>query len=465
MKYSFKIAAGFAILIVSLLSGCGDTPLLTDMGTNRLMIVLKGTYESNSPMDWDMPDPLDADYISLMFGDSVEDCRDITSNPSMFLLDIAELKLVDSNGDSHRFSNYRQTFSIFLSDADPFFNGLGVVLDNDDVPSQKYPYPAVSLYIRKMLMDGAVRFEPGVTGWNPIPVFDAFSDHVVPSFNFNKFQIHSFYDTLRLESTMLNRVFPLVVPIFDLEGHQLGMLFDKKPPLTVLEIRIVVKNFIKMYEYETYQGGLVNPVHYFALSDWLQNVEANETNIGGNILAVARSYIPGLTGRISGSNGGGNDSHIIAIPAGADINSYTINTVPASNLRSDNDCNLPKVPPPYLGTSITQALDYYIKLESFKTKWNASVPAPCVDFDMYKQEWDIFRGEVGSGGFRLPQLAVFAPAGGSFTIENVPPGNYDLYRSNVAPRYGGLYYDGEYSPYGANPVTVGIGSTTTGVIF
>ncbi len=461
MKTATHIRTCIILFFTALAAGCGDRPLLTEMGTNRLMVVLKGTYESDSPMPWSMPDPdpLDLDYNTLLLDDSVDDCDGVGPNPSFLMMDIAELKLLDSKGKQYRFANYRQTFAFPFSDLEPFFSGIGVVLENDDVPFKKEPYVAVGLYIRKMLTDNAIRFYPSEDGWKSLYMWDSFDSEDLPSFNFNKFQIHSFYDTLRFEKAYINRVYPLIVPITDLDTGNLGFFFNKTPPLTVLEIRMVVKNFVKKYEYESYP----NQVHYFALSDWLQNVEPEEMNIGGNIITVVRTYVPGMTGTIRGSNGP-EARHIIAVPHGADISLYTLNTDPygtsfGDDVRTNNPCNLPMGPGLYLGTSISLALDYYLEVEKNKKTWNDRVPDRCGDFATYQQNWNTFAREVGSD-FRLPPLAVYAEENMDFTISNVPPGRYDLYRANVDPVYGRLYEDGEFTPYGSNPVTVSIGSVT-----
>jgi hypothetical protein len=457
MKTVKYIGTCMILILMVLGAGCGDRPLLTEMGSNRLMVVLKGTYESNSPMPWDMPLTTDGDYDTLVLDDSVDDCDAVGPNPSFLMMDIAEIKLMDSNKKQYRFANYRQTFALTLSDLEPFFNGLGLVLENDDVPSGKEPYVAVGLYIRKMLMDSAIKFTPSEDGWESLYMWDSFDSEDLPSFNFNKYQVYSFYDTLRFEKAYINRVYPLIIPITDLDVGNLGFFFNKKPPLTVLEIRMVVKNFVKKYEYEAYP----NQVHYFALSDWLQNVESDETNIGGNIITTVRSYIPGMTGTIRGSNAG-DARHIIAIPAGSDISLYTLNTDPygtslGDDVRTNNPCNLPTNPGLYLGPNISLALDYYLKVENNKNKWNDRVPSRCGDFTTYQQNWNTFAREVGAD-FKLPPLAVYAEAGAQFTISNVAPGNYDLYRANVDAVYGRLYRDGEFTAYANNPVRVGIGS-------
>lgn len=459
MKNLTYITTCIILFVVAFTAGCGDRPLLTEMGTNRLMVVLKGTYESNSPMPWSMPVPTDLDYETLVLDDSVDDCDVAGPNPSFLMMDIAELKLVDSKGKNYRFANYRQTLAFPFSDLEPFFSGLGVVLENDDVPSRKEPYVAIGLYLRKMLMDSAIRFYPGADGWQPQYEWDSFDSQEFPSFNFNQFQIHSFYDTLRYEKAYINRVYPLTIPITDLNTGNLGFIYNKEPPLTVLEIRMVVKNFVKKYEYGSYP----DQVHYFALSDWLQNVEPDETSIGGNIITAVRSYVPGMTGAIRGSNTGG-DRHIIAIPAGADIRLYTLNTDPygtsiGDNVRSNNPCNVPWDPGLYFGPNIAEALDKYMLIEMNKVKWNDLVPGACNSFDSYIANWDIFSGEV-NGSFKLPPLAVYALGSSEFSIDNVAPGQYDLYRAIPAAEYGRLYEDGEFEAYPDNPITVGIGTAT-----
>ncbi|OHD65653.1 MAG: hypothetical protein A2176_13505 [Spirochaetes bacterium RBG_13_51_14] len=512
MKPMKQTIAVVIISIASFAMSCENKPLLTEMATNKLIVVIKGTYESNSPADWAMPDACyeptrdpttnkctqyTQGHRALVQDDSVNDC-DATDDvkPSVFMLDIAEVRLADTKGDNFKFANYRQTFAFGLNDEDPFFNGMGFVVDNDDVPSKLYP--AVMLYVRKMMMDGARKYSPREGGWSSVPVWDVFAESEYPSFNFNTFQVHSFHDSLRLESSGFNRVFPMVIPIKDIA---MGMVFDNQFPVTVLEIRFVVKNYIKKYEYETYNRNfsnvdIFNIIHFYGLSDWLQDVKKDEKDIGGNVLTVARSYIPGLTGSITGTNARGYDAHVIAIPAGSNINMYTIphdpavpGTIPSnpndpyeptdpiptppSGPRTANECDLSKKPAPYLGTSVTQALDYYLKLEEYDYSWNQKVPSTCTaplgcctTFDAYKAGWDVFGAAVGyprigSGismapGFLVPQLAVFARNGFTYTIENVPPGRYDVYIATRPPYYGYLYYDTEFVPGGT--VTIGPGS-------
>src|SRR4030067_907644 len=92
----------------------GDMPLLSELETNRLVVVIKGTYESNSPQPWNIPvlranDPLVED-------DSVVIVQSPAGGvlPSAFMLDVSELRLLDVKGHQQKFSNIRQTFAMAL---------------------------------------------------------------------------------------------------------------------------------------------------------------------------------------------------------------------------------------------------------------------------------------------------------------------------------------------------------------
>lgn len=462
------------LCMASCIAGCNKDPLITDLGTRKLIVVLKGTYESNNPAPWNMPAVGTADYTNYMQDDSVYECSSVVDpHPAAFMIDLAEIKLLDTNNHAYKFANYRQYFASGLSDDAPMFNGVGYPLANDDVPDKSYYL--VALYIRKMMLDGAKSYTSRSTGWASQPTWDVYAESEFPIYNFNALQIHSYWDTLRLESTSINRVYPLLVAINDIFSGGIGMLYNSSFSYTVLEIRMVVKNYIKKYEQKTSSINEYGVTHFHALSDWLNDVEKDDTVMGGNVIAVARTYVPELVGTISGMTTAGR--HVIAIPAGANIDSYTINrnpygaTATAKNtLRSNNPCNLPKAPAAYLGTNTYQALDYFLKSEKFKYYWNAKVPGPgaaipgdpnvCNSYEVHGAQWDRYVGETNAANFTLPQLAVYSDSGtGAFSIHNVMPGTYTVYVANRDPRYGELYYDGEFTQIGTVSVTPGAAVT------
>ncbi len=445
------------ILLISMVN-CNEDPLLTDMKTSKLIVIMKGTYESNSPMPWNMPavDMTDgSQYRTYMQDDSVYECVYVTDPlPTVFMFDAAELRLWDTQGNSYKFANYRQSIASGLNDSDPMFNGMGYALSNDDVPSKSYLYAAI--YIRKMLIDSSASYFARPEGWYRDVTWDIYKENAYPVYNFNSMQVYSHYDTLRIERAGLNRIYPLLIPINNIQNGGSGMMYNNSGTNTVLEIRLVVKNYIKKYEQKLYNPYEYSVRHYYAFSDWLNDVEINDFFIGGNVLAVARTYVPELVGRISGTAPAGR--HVIAIPAGANIANYTLNrnpygaaVAPSNTLRSNNPCNLPRYIGGYTGTDAFIALDYFLDAEKYKLNWNDKITT-CSSYDTYVANWDLYAGEANT--YSIPDLAVFS-SGASYTIENVMPGVYDVYYANKAPVYGQMYYDGEFIPLGTATVTTG----------
>ena len=142
-----------AAVLTAVLTGCDSEPVFTEMATNRLTIKIKGTLESEGGSNFDDlydPDGLSAISHLAIQDDSVVDYPASSANelPTEFMLDLAEIRL-----GGKKISNYRQVFKFDLkgnktTEAEPFFNGTGVVLKNDDPPEGRYD--TVHLYIRKI---------------------------------------------------------------------------------------------------------------------------------------------------------------------------------------------------------------------------------------------------------------------------------------------------------------------------
>lgn len=452
MKYNIII-----LLTVIFLSsvGCGDTPVFTEMSTNRLKVVMKGTLESEGASNFPaMPavnDPLIQD-------DSVDDVTAGSADvlPENFMFDIAELRL-----DKHKFSNYRKIIEASLTDADdPFFDGTGIILKNDDPGEGNYD--TVKVYIRKMVFDNAMIYQStgnSLTYEEPAEVI--FHENDVNGFDFNQLQVNSYWDSLRLEGDETLRNFPLRVPIIG------GLDYNKDNEETVLEIRLVIKNFVKKYEYDYYDEGVFKVCHYFALSDWLRDVRAGENDIGQNIHAVARAYVPGKIGKITVTTGVANQ-YVIAIPSSEAITDYGLTVSADSNsdtlfdgedIRFDNACDLPQAPS-YPGEYIEAVLDYYLKYENYKVKWNAKVPGSCPDLTAYETAWDTYEGTVEN--FKIAPYVLFAASAGSYTFNDVAPGSYTVWRITYNPatltNYGQLFRAGSFVQIGST-ITVTAGST------
>ena len=421
----------FIVVIIFFSLSCGKEPVFTEMSTNRLTIRLKGTFETNGVSNFASMD-LQGVNASPFQDDSVDEVTAGTNDvkPTTLMLDIAEIRL-----SGKKISNYRQVLEIPLDGSSPFFSDEGIVLKTDD-PGDGY-YDSVQFFIRKMVFDNAKVYQS--TGSGFVYEKDAeviFHEKKRLGLDINQLMVNSYWDSLRLEQSETIRVFPMVIPIVG------GMTYNKDNDETVLEIRLVIKNFIKKYEYDYYEDGIYKVCHYYGPSDWLRDVRAGETDIGRNLHGVARSYVTGQTGSIDVNNVAGG--YVVAIPSSEQLSDYYITDI-GKDLRDDVVGDLP-LPPSYPGAYIDAVLDYYLKYEKYKNDWNieqsaltAATVAGCSDnLCKYENYWDIFENSVkGDSSFGL-KIAPYVGFGTTVTFSNMAPGIYNFYRL-ATPSYGELF--------------------------
>lgn len=450
MNISRYILSLLFITSMLMLSGCNGEPVFTEMSTNRLKIVIKGTLESESSaidnFDFTAGAGVTAGYVDSGSTNSVDDQTTITNDkfPTKFMFDISEIKL-----DGKPIGNYRQVLSVPLVDTEPFFDGTGIVLKNDDPGNGSYS--SVQLYIRKMIFDNANIYTFEGSSWNTTPELAEviFHEDEVYGFNFNNLQVNSYWDSLLDNSSDVLRIYPLYIPVIG------GMNYDRSNDETVLEIRIVIKNFIKMYEYDYYDDGIFKVCHFYGLSDWLRDVRADERDMGRNIIAVARAYVPGKTGTITRTDASAANCYVMAIP---DTNEELYSITSAGNTLRTNtvgsgatyNCDFP-VAPVYSGAHIESVLDYFCNYEAYKTAWN-TVASSCANITNYENEWEAYEGSVEN--FRIAPYLTVADGSGNYTFNNVQPGTYYIYY-HTAPSTNRELFVGSWTSVNSEaPVTV-----------
>jgi len=457
----FKIM--FFLLASFYLTGCGDTPVFTEMDTNRLKIVIKGTFESESSsnfvtmesqgintapfQDDSVTKVPDSSSLTVPAGIDSSVAQDVF--PATFMLDIAEIRL---NGK--KISNYRQVFPIPIDSSHPFFNGSGIELKTDDPGDGNYS--SVQLYLRKTVFDSAKVYK--LTGNTFSYEKDReviFHEETVKGFDFNQLTVNSYWDSLRLEAGEIIRGFPVEIPIIG------GMKYAWNNGETVLEIRLVIKNFIKKYEYCYYEDGVYKAAHYYAVSDWLRDVKAGEYHIGRNLHTVAKAYVPGKTGSITITNKTGSDlgnaGYIVALPLSeADSNlSYYYITDTGVNLRNAVGISDVPIVPVYPGAYIEPVLDYYLNIEKYRDEWNINAKALITaagtteePFDIYSAAWNTYENAVHGDptgayvfGLKIPPYAGY---GTSVTFSKMAPGTYKFY-CLARPAYGSLFLESDFA--------------------
>ncbi len=401
---------------IALIIGCtGKKALFDELSGSRLTVLFKGTFEStsdsNSVKSWDKT-VTETQSIDDSVNDFITDSDE--TFPTTFMVDIAEMRL-----DNDKVANYRQVFTARVDDSDPFFNGQGVRLKCDDVKPGKL-YTTVQLYIRKLIFDNATQWYIDPT--NTIVPDSApqviFHEKTVNGLDFNQLMVNTYYDYLKENYKDINRVFPLVIPID-------GGLIVNEDEEVVLEIRLVIKNFIKLYEYDFINdNGYSAAYHYWAPSDWLRDVQPDDVYMGGNLLGVARVYRKGKVATVSGDTTP-KSGYVIAIPS-KDVygNPQTI----ADYFLDDNNTGWarpaykPETPSLKVGT-IEGLLDYYLRYEQYKIEYNVFVDT--VNDGSYETSWNAYDGYKWS--LRLPPLVAHTDVNNKYTLTNVPYGEYLFY--------------------------------------
>ncbi len=452
-KLLVKIIFIFSVLINT---SCGEKALLWELSTNRMDVMLKGTYESEpgSVWPWQLSGSgrpsgtLNAnDRVNNVEDDSVSYAGTTLPTippglpgtgdilPTQFMLDIAEMRIVASDGTELKFANYRQTYTIGLNDTDSFFTS-GILLQTDDLTPGK-TYTSLKIYLRKALFNNASQYTSadGGANWSYVSSSTAiFAENTVNGYDFAPSMMNTYWDTLRMEAPYVNRIFPLEIPISG------GFDFSLADSRTVLEVRLLIKNFIKKYEMITYPDGVMTLTHYWGLSDQLIRVHANEL-LYGRILGVARSYVP-ATARTLRINNAASDGYIILVPSGASSSDYVVNSdarLLAIPLPGVAACDFPK-PPINPGNYIGPLMDYYLKSEKYKKDYNdiytsCNIAAGLTDFQAV---WDAYNNSVSS--FKMPIAAIYTISGSNPNyIRNIKPGVYNVYKSTSNPSYGMIF--------------------------
>jgi hypothetical protein len=403
------------LLILSLFfMGCDNEALFDQLKSSKLKMVIKGTYESNSPRGW-LSTVVDDDSMVVLPPSGIVSTAkpsEYDSIPTVCKLDIAEIKI----NDDERFANYRQVYQPSMTDSDPFFNGAGVSYECDDVRYKRY-YSTLDLYMRKNAFDNAHSFIPS-TGLYGSLIKSLFNEVTSPGYDFILHEVWTVYDNLRSERTDLNRIYPLSI------GFDTPFYYTDDDDYT-LEIRLVIKNFVKRYELiTTDDDDATVSYHYFGFSDWSRDSLPGDSYSGGNLLGVARWYSKKKVTTVTGSVPAG--SIVIAIPAENTISEYTLS---ASDRERPADMFSPRNASSG-GSDIIPAMEYLVDLQKYNGDYSQYYTSLTTDFSVYTSTWDTYETKIAS--LKIPPLAVYT-SDGNFSMENVQSGrSYKFYYASAS---------------------------------
>jgi hypothetical protein len=406
------------IVPVTLSPGCDNEALFDQLKSSSLSMVIKGTYESDSPRTW-LSTVIDDDNMAILPPDGIDSSTKPSgydSLPTAAMIDIAEIKI---NGE--RFANYRKVIvgDISSSSTDPFFNGTGLPFSCDDI-RYKRDYTYLNVYVRKTMFNNAHRFIASTGVYSSI-VKSLFNEVYTPGYNFILKEVWSVYDNLRSERSDLNRIYPLSIS-FDTP------LYCTNDDQYFIEVRLVVKNFIKRYEIVSTEDSVTYSYHYFGFSDWARDALPGDEYSGGNLFGVARWYSKKKATTVTGSipSVGGSGAYVIAIPAEDTIDEYTLSS---SDRVRPSDMLLPRNAPSG-GSDIIPAMEYLVDLQKYNGDYAKYYASLTSDFSVYSDAWTNYDSKISS--LKIPPLAVFT-SDGTFTMNNVQSGrSYKFYYADAA---------------------------------
>lgn len=372
---SYIIKPAILLSAVIFVTGCGpadEGPLLSLLTNNRMMVLLKGTYASDRPLEFSQINNNQLFIDDDNTDPAVEpiDSEGVPAYSNLdFFLDFGEIRLstksylsnlydITSESDAEDFwdvvSTERQVYCSRLYSFEPdneacidsgglvqfveFFNGAGAIYPSRDVGPGTYTHAGV--FMRGVFT--GFQKQDGVRQTGFFDNNEIFGADVMPLLN---------YDPgidLAQKAALPPQFFPLHHITYP--GQQNYMTVGNGFVPLVLEIRFNLKENLMLHSYSV-QGD--NPRTVVTMSDW-RKPHDGQINMGGNVLTRARMYYPDYTSTIRISGGTESTRHYYALyienecldPAGSFVCNRDQDTLPtaATPVRNGNDNTLANIP-------------------------------------------------------------------------------------------------------------------------
>ena len=329
MVKKYKTILALALAAVTVSCSSGDDPLLSALINNRMVVIVKGTYATDRPLDFA---EINNNTLFLDDDSPTTEVLDTAGVPAYsnlpIYMDIGEIRLstkgylsnlyeITSARDAKEFwdvvSTTRQVYCSqlysFVAENDScsdtggiinyieFFNGTGALYPSRDVGPGGYTHAGI--FMRSFFTGFSKR--EGVVPLGRFDNNDVSGTEVLPLLN---------YDAgvdAAVKAALPPQWFPLHHTTFP--GQQESMqVYDGYASL-VLEIRTNIKENLMVHSFPDSNGNFFTVV---GISDW--RVEhSGEFDMGGNALTRARLFYPDFTSSLQITGGTASTRHYYAV--------------------------------------------------------------------------------------------------------------------------------------------------------
>lgn len=310
MKFLKRIIILPALLVA--LASCTNEPIISQLVNNRTTLLLKGTYESNTPYDWKSADGNFYQDDSLAVSGLPTGVTDPISLADLSInIDIASIRIAKKGtldpADPTDYWEYFAEKRVLFCDGNRDVNNrylVGCVENNGnanslDLFSEGFNYPAIdigpgtydhfAIYFRKFVTGPAAKYDSS----------DNFLENLTSIFdNRSVFGLDLATEIIQFQGT--STADPIMFP---LEQTGMGLVIpDNDEPLTI-EVRVFIKNNLIQYGM-TYgnQTTIRQPLSFIGPADWSYNYKYDDVTeghrLGGNIPFSVRIYEKNNVGSI-----------------------------------------------------------------------------------------------------------------------------------------------------------------------
>ncbi|EMY63316.1 LIC11270 family surface protein [Leptospira terpstrae] len=328
-------------------------PVISTLFNNRMLLLLKGTYATDNPLDWSELNNGTGELYVDDQGEGLDPTMTLVNRPkagsipifldigevrisSKYLKGLNELTQIRDTVDSNKFWDYiapnRQVFctvtysfdnntcteSNGILKASDFFNGIGAQFPSNDPSSETIGGIETALatgryWFGREYYYAAIYFRSLVTGYAldaGIPVSGRFDNRpIINGLNIVPRNNYVAGTTSSAKSTIVPKMFPALFTQLNTQSVQSDMVIRDGFDPYILEVRINLKENLMLHSYLTSRSTIVT---YVGVSDIFFD-HKGEGDAGGNILTRARVIYPETASSLTISGGGNSLLHYYGI--------------------------------------------------------------------------------------------------------------------------------------------------------